>query len=122
MTPQERQKYRGPQNGMMKCQGGKKMGMGNKPMGQMPVFTDFDADGSGDISETEWTEGQTKRMKERAEEGRMMKNAANAPSFADIDTNKDGKITPDEFQQHQMMQRGTPMGNPKNNMKCNTAN
>ena len=110
MTPQERQQYRGPQNGT-KCNG---QGMGQKRMAQMPMFADFDVDGNGVISETEWQEGQAKRMQERAEEGRMMKNAGNAPSFADIDTDKDGKVTPAEFQQHQMQQRGTP----KNGMKC----
>jgi hypothetical protein len=121
ISPEEFQQHqmqqRGtPKNGT-KCSGqgmGMGKGMGQKRMAQMPMFADFDADGNGVISETEWTEGQAKRMQERAEEGRMMKNAGNAPSFADIDTNKDGKITPEEFQQHQMQQRGTP----KNGMKC----
>jgi Ca2+-binding EF-hand superfamily protein len=123
ISPEEFQQHqmqrRGtPKNGK-KCSGkgmgmGMGQGMGQKRMAQMPMFADFDADGNGIISETEWTEGQAKRMSERAEEGRMMKNAGNAPTFADIDTDKDGKVTPAEFQQHQMQQRGTP----KNGTKC----
>ncbi|WP_353049833.1 EF-hand domain-containing protein [Sulfurovum zhangzhouensis] len=35
----------------------------------------------------------------------MLKNAGNAPSFADIDTNSDGKITTEEFQAHQQQNR-----------------
>jgi hypothetical protein len=36
MTPQERQQYRGPKNGMKKCQGNK--GMGMKNAGNAPSF------------------------------------------------------------------------------------
>ena len=31
----------------------------------------------------------------------MMRNAGNAPTFADIDTNKDGVISQEEFRLHQ---------------------
>ena len=45
----------------------------------------------------------------------MMKNAGNAPTFTDIDTNKDGVISQEEFRVHQtqrMQNKGNcPSGN-----------
>jgi Ca2+-binding EF-hand superfamily protein len=41
----------------------------------------------------------------------MLRNAANAPSFAVIDTNKDGKISPDEFNKRQAIQMQNRCGN-----------
>jgi hypothetical protein len=42
----------------------------------------------------------------------MMRNAPNAPDFESIDTNADGKVTPEEFAAHQaarmQMQRRPP--------------
>lgn len=50
-------------------------------------------------------EAHEKRMEEKASEGRMMKNIGNQPSFSEIDTNKDGNISKEEFSAHQMKQR-----------------
>jgi len=44
-------------------------------------------------------------MRQRAAQGYRMRNAANAPTFESIDTDADGKITPEEFSAHQAMMR-----------------
>lgn len=68
---------------------------------QMPTFADFDRDGNKKVTEQEFQLTQQERMTQRAEEGRMMKNAANVPQFGDIDTNSDGFIDQAEFRNHQ---------------------
>jgi len=70
----------------------------------MPVFADFDLDGNGTIVKEEFLKARSERVAKRAEEGRQMKNLADAPSFEDIDTDKDGGISPDEFSAHQVRQ------------------
>ncbi|MGC9351614.1 MAG: hypothetical protein ACP5D3_06455, partial [Sulfurovum sp.] len=123
MTPQERQQYRG--SGMMgmgqmgKCGNGM-MGQGKMKPGkgmQMPQFSDYDLNSDGMISKKEFQEAREKRMGKRAGEGRMLQNAGDAPSFEEIDTNKDKKITPDEFQSHQQQMR---MQNRSLKGKCNS--
>lgn len=71
----------------------------------IPAFADFDTDQDGFISEQELNDGRAKRITERAGEGRPMRNVGNAASFAEIDTNKDNKIDPEEFAAHQMSNR-----------------
>lgn len=73
-----------------------------KGMGQdMPTFADCDLNGDGTITEEEFIKARSVRIAKRAQEGRQMKNLANAPSFDDIDTNDDGGVSPDEFSAHQ---------------------
>jgi Ca2+-binding EF-hand superfamily protein len=72
----------------------------------VPSYSDFDSDGNGKITQEEFENTQQKRMSEKAESGKMMKNAQNAPAFKDIDTNNDGNIDATEFAQHQMANRG----------------
>ena len=64
-------------------------------------FTSFDSNSDGIVNEHEFTATQAKNMEQRSKEGRMMKNAVNAPSFSEVDLNKDGKITKEEHQQFQ---------------------
>jgi Ca2+-binding EF-hand superfamily protein len=105
---------KGPEGKMGKCGNG--MGkMKPKRMMQMSKFSDCDLNNDGVILEKEFQEAREKRMKKRAEEGRMLQNAGKAPMFADVDTNKDGKITQDEFQAHQQQMR---MKNKGANGKC----
>ncbi|RKZ68046.1 MAG: EF-hand domain-containing protein [Gammaproteobacteria bacterium] len=66
-----------------------------------PDFSEFDLDGDGVIIESEFNEAHSKRISERAEEGRKMKNLGKAHSFSDIDTNDDGEISTEEFIEHQ---------------------
>jgi Ca2+-binding EF-hand superfamily protein len=85
------------------------------PRGPDP-FSAYDRNGDGSISPDEFETHRQTRMQSRAEEGRMMRNAANAPAFTDFDTNGDGKLSPEELaagQQRQFMQRprsGAGMG------------
>ena len=79
----------------------------------MPSFADFDLDGNGKITPTELEQARTRRMTERAEQGRMLRNAGNAPQFADMDTDGNGYVDEAEFKAHQlahMKQRRQGMG------------
>lgn len=71
----------------------------------MPVFADFDLDGDGTITEDEFAKARSARIAKRAEEGRQMKNLANAPSFDDIDVDDNDRIDADEFAAHQAERR-----------------
>ncbi len=77
-------------------------------------FAAFDADGNGLISEQEFHARRAQRMAAREAEGRPMRGAASAPSFAEFDTNADGQLTQDELaagQKARMEQRrGMGMG------------
>ena len=71
----------------------------------MPTFADYDLNGDGTITEEEFTKARSERIAKRAQEGRKMKNLANAPSFDDIDVDDNGGIDPDEFAAHQAEQK-----------------
>ena len=96
--------------------------------GNAPAFTDMDKNNDGSLNQEEFRLHQTEQMKKWNKgncatgncpgmgQGKgMMKNAGNAPTFADIDTNKDGIISQDEFSAHQtqrMQNKGNcPSGN-----------
>ncbi len=69
-------------------------------------FATFDKNSDGSINEEEFYATQAENMSKRAEEGRMMKNAKNAPAFKDVDADSDGKVTEQElkdFQYNTMM-------------------
>ena len=79
-------------------------------------FAIYDADGSGSISKDEFDSLKEKKMNQKVEEGKLLKNAGSSPVFEDIDTNKDGNISKEElkiFQDSRLQQRGSnmPMGN-----------
>jgi hypothetical protein len=67
----------------------------------MPAFADCDLNGDGTITEEEFTKARAERIAKRAQDGRKMKNLANAPSFDDIDVDDNGGIDVDEFAAHQ---------------------
>lgn len=69
--------------------------------GMMSSFNDFDANGDGKITQSEFEKTQQSRQAKQAESGKMMRNVGNAPAFGDIDTNKDGIINAEEFRVHQ---------------------
>jgi len=82
------------------------------PRGPDP-FSAYDRNGDGSISPEEFDAHRQARMQSRAEDGRMMRNAGNAPAFSDFDSNGDGRLSPDELaagQRRQFMQR--PGGGP----------
>ena len=79
---------------------GKSNGQGmRKGMGRpaKPVFADFDANNDNSLTEKEYYDARNKRIGDRAKEGRQMKGLANMASFADIDSNADGKVSQEEF-------------------------
>lgn len=72
-------------------------------------FAAYDTDNNGAISEQEFYAVPAKRMASRADDGRPMRNAANAPQFSTLDSNGDGVLSQSELlagQRGQMRQRG----------------
>ena len=64
----------------------------------MPTPIDmFDKDGSGTVSEEEFNAGRAERMAKMAESGRPMRHAGQGPQFSDLDADKDGEVTLQEF-------------------------
>lgn len=66
--------------------------------GPMP-FHGIDSNGDGVISEQEFNQARADRMAARAAQGRPMRNAANAPAFADLDVDGNGTISRQELMQ-----------------------
>ncbi len=79
-------------------------------------FEIFDKNMDGAVSEQEFNEAKATRMGEMAAQGRQMRGLSNAPTFDVIDSNKDGKLTPEEIQAFQkdekMIQGKKAMGRP----------
>ncbi|NWF45823.1 EF-hand domain-containing protein [Hydrogenophaga sp. D2P1] len=75
-----------------------------RPMGPgpMPVFADFDGNGDGRITEQEFIDARSKRIAERASEGRAMRGLSQALDFKEIDTHGDGGLSREEFDANQM--------------------
>jgi Ca2+-binding EF-hand superfamily protein len=75
--------------------------------GHGPVpFSVFDMDQNGSISEAEFYSVREQRMAAMASEGKKMPCAADAPSFADLDTDADGGLSPDELSAGQKAHMG----------------
>ena len=68
-----------------------------------PTFSEFDLNNDSKITQSELEEARSIRMKQRAEEGRMLRNAGEGHSFKQIDINKNGYISEKEFILHQKM-------------------
>ena len=66
--------------------------------GPMP-FYGIDNNRDGVISEQEFNKAHADRMAARAAQGRPMRNAANAPVFADLDLDGNGTISQQELMQ-----------------------
>lgn len=76
----------------------------------MQSYADLDGDGNGKVTQEEFQSMQQARMAAKAEAGRMMRNAGNAPQFSDMDTNGDGNLDKGEFQTHQAKQQAKNQG------------
>lgn len=103
------QRMRGP-GGRQGCGGtsrtGTPRGWGRGAMGgAMPTLADFDADQDGLLSEQELMQGRAERIRERSQQGYRMRNLANAPSFAAIDSNGDQRIDAQELADAQLQHR-----------------
>ncbi len=115
MTPSQRQQFmqsspgRGQGMGQgMAPRGAQGMGKGmNSKRGQgkgiqnRPTFATYDLNNDGKITQKEFYDGQAKRMTQKADEGKMMRNVGKAPTFESIDADSDGTVTPAEFDTHQ---------------------
>lgn len=84
---------------------GRGKGAGMSKGKNMPSFSQYDLYGDGDILEQEFYDARAKRIKERTEQGYPMRNLVDAPTFAEIDTNGNAKISPEEFVRHQVIHR-----------------
>lgn len=76
-------------------------------------FASYDQDGDGFISKQEFTLVRSERMAAKAEQGRPMKGAGNAPAFSAFDKDHDGQLTQEELiagQQLQMQNRRGTQG------------
>jgi len=73
----------------------------------MPAFEDFDGNGDGQVSQSEFNQARKERQSQRAAQGYPMRGAAYAPSFGDIDADGNGSISPDEFRNFQYARRGS---------------
>ena len=79
--------------------------------GNAPAFTDMDKNKDGSLNQEEFRLHQANQIKKWDKRNcpsvgmgkgqGMMRNSGNAPTFADIDTNKDGVISQKEFRLHQ---------------------
>ena len=67
---------------------------------QCPTYADLDANADNAVTAEELYAFRGKRMAERAEAGRKLKNAKKAPSFEDLDLDGDGNLSADEFAKH----------------------
>jgi Ca2+-binding EF-hand superfamily protein len=56
-------------------------------------FNTYDTNKDGYINKSEFYDTRAKRQSLRANQGKPMKNAGNAPGFSLFDKNKDGKLT-----------------------------
>ena len=68
-------------------------------------FATWDADGNGAIDEQEFNSVREQRQTTVKTDGRRGKNMAKAPTFAQIDSNDDGRITAEELTALQQGQR-----------------
>ena len=77
---------------------GRGQGKGPGP-GRMnrPTFNEVDVNKDGKISQEELSSFRAEKMREKAKEGRRLRNAGQAPSFKMLDKNGDGVLTSDEF-------------------------
>jgi hypothetical protein len=64
-------------------------------------FDSFDADGNGYVNEEEFNRARNDRMQKRQGTQYQYRNRSNAPDFADLDSNGDGRVSREEHQIHQ---------------------
>lgn len=80
--------------------------------GPMP-FSTFDEDNNQVITLQEFENVKAKRMAQKLDQGKMLKNAGKSATFESIDLDGNGEISKEEFNSHQQ-QRFQQKGNQKN--------
>lgn len=86
---------------------------GIPPRGPVP-FEVCDANADGYVDEQEFNRVRSERVRQRSAEGRQMLNMSNAPKFADIDSDGDGRLSPQEHQSHQRQRQQMRYGDGPN--------
>lgn len=81
------------------------------------AFETYDKNSNGLVSAQEFNEIQTQRMLQKAQSGKMMKNAKTPATFVSIDLNNDGAITQQELTAHQQTQMNQKMNQKNSKMK-----
>lgn len=71
----------------------------------MPKFESFDLNKDGTLTESELKEAREKRVQERKEDGRMLRNVKEHYEFSRMDANGDGAVNKQEFLDHQTRRR-----------------
>ncbi|MDO9266627.1 MAG: hypothetical protein Q7U00_06035 [Sulfurimonas sp.] len=71
----------------------------------MPKFESFDLNKDGTLTESELNEAREKRVQERKEDGRMLRNVKEHYEFSRMDANGDGAVNKQEFLDHQSRRR-----------------
>jgi hypothetical protein len=71
----------------------------------MPTFESFDLNSDGYLTESEMKEAREKRIQEKKDEGRMLRNSKDYCEFSKVDSDGDGKVTKDEFKSYQLKRR-----------------
>lgn len=61
------------------------------------AFGAMDLNGDGYLSADEFAQHRAERIAARSAEGRLLRNAANAPAFEQWDTDNDGRLSPREL-------------------------
>ena len=82
-------------------------------------FATWDADGSGTIEEQEFNAVRDQRQTTAKTDGRMGRNMVSAPTFAEVDSDADGRITAEELTAMQQGQASIrAMGRGHNGAGC----
>ena len=68
-------------------------------------FSGFDADGNGLVNREEFNRAHTERLQQLTQSEKQYRYMGNAPAFGDIDSNANGGLSREEFQDHQQRQR-----------------
>jgi hypothetical protein len=77
---------------------GQGLGKGNMSSKCLQIFKDFDKNGDGFMQRPEFTKMRASNRLEALKRGGKLRHANDAPSFSDIDTNGDKKLSESEFQ------------------------
>lgn len=81
---------------------------GNNMQGKgrnIPTFESYDLNADGHLTQNEMNEARAKRMKEKASQGKLLRNSANQTKFSDIDIDGNSKVSKQEFISNQMRKR-----------------
>jgi Ca2+-binding EF-hand superfamily protein len=70
-------------------------------------FDSLDSDGNGYLSQEEFRRAHNERVEQRSEarQRSLYRNRDEAPRYADLDSDQDGRVSRGEFQAHRLQRR-----------------